>query len=368
MEKFIGAKQIEISFDEILERSFNVLSKWGVEREVSDMVVSALIKSESEGYPSHGLIKFYDYVKDIEDGYLMPLNKPFVEEQKYCDVKVVNGNKSFGILVAKLLVSEFESMMGNSFVNHTINDSKPMLQLSSEIYVKESHHLGRLAHIGESLSSLGYISFGCVNYLGGRQKAVLVNGTEARLSTNPLMFSFPFQDFPIIVDLSTTVTSEGTIRIYDLLNLKVPEGYLVDRLGNVVTDAKKLFSNDENEKAFLLPFGGHKGSVLGQVVEFKTLAGGAKFVSPDSVRIEGNGGYFQVSRPIISMNEYFDSMSKLCEYLRSSKTINGSQVYLSGERSYLGYRESFINQKLNVLDVVWNKLKKTYEKYEQGKP
>ena len=140
----------------------------------------------------------------------------------------------------------------------------------------------------------------------------------------------------------------------------------MDRLGNVVTDAKKLFSNDENEKAFLLPFGGHKGSVLGQVVEFKTLAGGAKFVSPDSVRIEGNGGYFQVSRPIISMNDYFDSMSKLCEYLRSSKTIDGSQVYLSGERSYLGYRESFINQKLNVLDVVWNKLEKTYEKYEQG--
>jgi len=59
----------------------------------------------------------------------------------------------------------------------------------------------------------GLIGFTCANMQGGGQGVAPWGGRDMRLSTNPMAWGIPTSREPIILDMATSASSEGKVRI-----------------------------------------------------------------------------------------------------------------------------------------------------------
>ncbi|MCC6889230.1 MAG: Ldh family oxidoreductase [Hyphomicrobiales bacterium] len=86
-------------------------------------------------------------------------------------------------------------------------------------------------------------------------------GIDPLLGTNPVAFAFPVagQD-PIVIDLATSTSAIGHVRIASYSGAPIPAGVAIDRDGRPTTDAKTAL------EGALTPLGGHKGFALGFAV------------------------------------------------------------------------------------------------------
>src|SRR5262245_17346131 len=67
-------------------------------------------------------------------------------------------------------------------------------------------------------------------------------GAEPLLGTNPMAVAIPAgEEAPIVLDIATSVASNGTIRTYANESRPLPEGWVISRsTGEPITDGKRL--------------------------------------------------------------------------------------------------------------------------------
>ena len=87
-------------------------------------------------------------------------------------------------------------------------------------------------------------------------------GTEPLLGTNPIAVAIPAGDEPpVILDIATSIASNGAIRTHQLEGRPMPEGWVQTRKdGAPITDPSRI-----NEGTYL-PMAGHKGYGLSLVI------------------------------------------------------------------------------------------------------
>jgi LDH2 family malate/lactate/ureidoglycolate dehydrogenase len=82
-------------------------------------------------------------------------------------------------------------------------------------------------------------------------------GRERLLGTNPISIAVPAGDgHPFVLDIATTVTSHGTIKVLAQAGQQMPEGWVIDDEGSPIVDPNRA------DEGFLMPIGGYKGSGL----------------------------------------------------------------------------------------------------------
>ena len=82
-------------------------------------------------------------------------------------------------------------------------------------------------------------------------------GQERLLGTNPISIAIPAgEGDPFVLDIATTVTSHGTIKVLAQAGEQMPEGWVVDLEGNPILDPNRA------DEGYLMPIGGYKGSGL----------------------------------------------------------------------------------------------------------
>jgi L-2-hydroxycarboxylate dehydrogenase (NAD+) len=83
-------------------------------------------------------------------------------------------------------------------------------------------------------------------------------GLELLLSTNPIAVVVPTLEEPMVVlDMATTVTAYGKVKTYAQQSRPMPEGWMIDREGRPLTDAKRA------NEGLLLPLGGMEAGYKG---------------------------------------------------------------------------------------------------------
>ena len=111
-------------------------------------------------------------------------------------------------------------------------------------------------------------------------------GAEPVLGTNPLAFSAPAtRNGPFELDMATTTVAGGKIKIAKLNHKPLPVGWVVDRLGQPVTDSTEAARVvQELHEGGITPLGGtrehggHKGYGLAMMVQILAgTLGGAAF-------------------------------------------------------------------------------------------
>ena len=303
------------------------LTSVGVPPEDAGQVAALMAESDARGGDAHGVFRLPQYVKQIQEGAVNARpNIRIVKER--AGTALIDGDNALGHLVMKRateLAIEKARHCGVAWVGtlHS-NHAGP-----AQIYP-------RMAAVRDMIG----IYF-CV---GNANLVPPWGGTEALLSTNPIAIAVPALQHPsIVLDMATTNTAFGKIRLKAQRNEPMPEGWMIDRQGQPLTDPKRA------SEGFLVPVGGPKG--YGLALMFGLLAGtlnGAAFgrdvvdYTVDS-KTPSNTGQAIMAVDIAAFTDVQDfkqDVDEVWDVMKSSPTLPGvDEIRLPGEHSEMLYRE-----------------------------
>ena len=311
----------------LVEFIARALSAAGIPPEDARQVASLMAESDARGGDAHGVFRLPQYVKQIQGGAVNPRpNIRIVSTQ--AGTALVDGDNAIGHLVMKRateLAMEKARQCGVGWVG-----------------TRRSNHAGPAQLYPRMAAARDMIGmYFCV---GNTNLVPPWGGTEVLLSTNPISIAVPGLRHPIItLDMATTNTAFGKIRLKAQRGEPMPEGWMIDREGKPLTDAKRA------SEGFLVPIGGPKGYGLALMIGL--LAGtlnGAAFgrdvvdYTVDS-KTPSNTGQTIAAVNIAAFSEvqpFKESVDEVWEVMKSSPTLPGvDEVRLPGEHSEQIYRE-----------------------------
>lgn len=321
-----------------------IFERIGTSKSVAARVADSLVKSNLFGHDSHGVIRIPQYMSLIRSGHLNPSAKIEVEKET-ATTATLNGNWCFGQIVAQ------------KAIELAIEKAKQHLMASVVAY--QSCHVGRLGEYPTIAAEVGMIGLAAVNGHGGPAHMAPWGGIERRISTNPISFAAPTnKDYPVLIDMTSTVVAEGKVRVKRNRGEQLPEGWIIDAKGNPSTDPKDFY---EPPRGSILPFGGlagHKGYSLGIMVDILSGAlSNAGCISKDA--IGGKNGIFTMALNIesfVSVDEFKRTVSDYIDYIKSSPTAPGvDEILIPGEPEYRTFSKR-LKAGLFVEDETWNQI------------
>lgn len=337
-----GVRNVRITVEEAEAHCSDALMQAGAPESIAAKVAYMIVRNETDGHCSHGVLRVLDYLADANSGALDVKAVPQV--RRISDsVRVIDGQRGFGVLAADNIISQMGDVLRTADIG--------------AVALVNSHHIGRLYRIGEAIGKGGNAVLGFVNYLGAGQRMPPWNGQQERLCTNPIMIAFPTEHEPFVLDMTTTTVAEGKIRERALTGRRVPKGWLIDKNWKPVTDPMRLYTKPPT--AYMVPLGGkfgYKGYGLALAVE--VLAGivtGAGFAQ-DGVCLGGNGGLFIGLRPEAFgrlTGDFISEVEQLRNYLKKSPAAKG-EIRFPGEASSPARRTR--TEVISVNRKVWEEI------------
>jgi hydroxycarboxylate dehydrogenase B len=311
----------------------DLLVALGVARGEAETVAVSLVGANLRGHDSHGVMRLPQYAGFIERGeyrHGVDLN---VERETPAAV-VCDGQWGLGQVQAHRLL------------DLVIPKARQMgVALGT---ARDCGHIGRLGEYAERAAGLGMLLLATVNNGGAVQRVAPPGGLEPRLSTNPFCAGIPTAtaDAPIVVDFGTSIVAEGKVREYYISNRPVPEGWLLDHLGQPTTNPGVLY---EPPKGTILPLGGpysFKGFGLGLILDLwaGALSGGGCSQTVQR-HVPGNNVFFLVIAPeqLAGADVLLRQSAELSDWIRATPLAPGvDAVVLPGdpERSTLQERST----------------------------
>jgi LDH2 family malate/lactate/ureidoglycolate dehydrogenase len=164
-------------------------------------------------------------------------------------------------------------------------------------------------------------------------------GLDMLLSTNPLAVALPGgEEPPVVLDMATTVAAYGKVKAKAQRGEMMPVGWMIDRLGQPLTDPKRA------DEGFLMPIGGYKGYGLALIVGL--LAGTLNGAAMGSEVVDFNHDETSVTNTgqailAIDVSAFGDvdafkaRVDRLVRELRDSERMPGvERIWLPGEQSH----------------------------------
>ena len=241
-------------------RSFahQVMLAAGASEQNAAIVADHLAGANLVGHDSHGVHRLEEYVNAIQEGRVDPAATPRpVREGPTTAVY-----EAAGVLgqVAGALVTE--QAIARAAAHGT-----------AVVIGRNANHIGRAGVYALQMAEAGLV--GQVYTSGNGSPLVAPWGsTERRLATNPIAIAVPTAGEPILVDVTTSVTAEGKVRVARNAGKLLPPDQILDRDGNPSNRPEDFYAGGS-----LLPLGaamGHKGYGLAVIVDLLgALLGGA---------------------------------------------------------------------------------------------
>jgi LDH2 family malate/lactate/ureidoglycolate dehydrogenase len=331
MSETASPAQPRLGITELQQFITRALTSVGVPPQEATQVAVLMAESDARGGDAHGIFRLQQYVKQLQSGGINA--RPHIRiVSDRAGAALIDGDNGLGHLVMKRaaeLAVEKARQCGIGWVG-----------------TRHSNHAGPAqlyARMAAERNMIGlYFCVGNANVLPPW------GGTEVLLSTNPISIAVPASKHPsIVLDMATTNTALGKIRLKAQRNEPMPEGWMIDRQGKPLTDAKRA------SEGFLVPVGGPKG--YGLALMFGLLAGtlnGAAFgrdvvnYTVDS-KTPSNTGQVIVAVDITTFADveaFKKNVDEMWDVMKSSPTLPGvDEVRLPGEHSEQLYRERMAN-------------------------
>jgi LDH2 family malate/lactate/ureidoglycolate dehydrogenase len=209
------------------------------------------------------------------------------------------------------------------------------------VCIRRSHHIAALAPYARRVALQGQILLLMTSAPAGASVAPY-GGTQALFSPSPIGFGVPTSQDPILVDVSTSITTNGLTNILAKEGKKLPGPWVIDEQGQPTDDPSVVIKPREGT---LLPLGGtdvgHKGYGLSLMVEAMT-AGLSGHGKADPVYRLGASLFVQVLDPqaFSGTTDLHRQMDWLVDKCKSNKPVDATRpVRLPGERGLQLWRE-----------------------------
>ncbi len=286
------------------------------------IVAQLMAQAEAQGSDGHGLIRLAPYARRIRAGgiNLRP------------DIRVVKERAGMALLD------------GDNGMGHLV------MHKAAQIAIDKARHCG-VAWVGARLSNhagpaslyarmpLAQDMIGMYFAVGNANHLPPWGGLDMLLSTNPIAVAVPAgQEPPVVLDMATTVAAYGKVKAKAQRGETMPVGWMIDRLGQPLTDPKRA------DEGFLMPIGGYKGYGLALIVGL--LAGTLNGAAMGSEVIDFNHDDTSVTntgQAILAINpDAFGDLAafkarvdKLVRELRGAERMPGvERIWLPGEQSH----------------------------------
>ena len=174
----------------------------------------------------------------------------------------------------------------------------------------------------------------------------------------------PWSDEPIVLDMTTSATAEGKIRVAAQKGEAIPEGWVIDKNGNPTTNPDDFYDGGA-----ILPLGGplgFKGYGLGVMLDIFCGILTGSGVSRQDLQPGNNGVWFQLIdvQRVISQQEYTDWITKYVAWLKGSRRAPGvDEILLPGEIE-ARRREQRRAEGIPLPDETWRQMLELAEKLE----
>ena len=305
------------------------------------MVVDALMEATLSGYNSHGVMRIPRYVEELQRGNIIA-GAEFKILKETASSAYVDAGRALGPVTATLAVNLACEKAADTGIGC--------------VSTKNSNDIGRLGSYVLKPAKSGFLTLIMVNDSGGLPSVAPFGGAKRFFSTNPFGAGIPTEHESIVIDISTSMTSVGKLRMAANRSMSVPNGWLIDSQGKSVVNASKFFQDPNN--VVLLPLGGllagHKGFALQLLID--VLAGGiggAGVCTGRDPGIEANAIFTIAIDPehFASHDTFIELVSSMVAGLKNVNTLpNVDEIMLPGERAA---RERQIRHKYGIpLDSV----------------
>jgi L-2-hydroxycarboxylate dehydrogenase (NAD+) len=281
-----------------------------------------MAEAELQGSDGHGVIRLLPYARRIRAGGLnLRPNIKVVQERP--GMALLDGDNGMGHLV---------------------------MQRAAELAIEKARHCG-IAWVGSRLSNhagpaslyarmpMAQDMIGLYFAVGNANHLPPWGGLDMLLSTNPIAVAVPAgEEPPVVLDMATTVAAYGKVKAKAQRGEQMPVGWMIDRLGQPLTDPKRA------EEGFLMPIGGYKGYGLSLIVGL--LAGTLNGAAMGSEVIDFNHDDTSTTNTgqaimAIDLSAFGDvagfkaRVDRLVREMRGSERMPGvERIWLPGEQSH----------------------------------
>lgn len=208
-----------------------------------------IVAGERDGCKSHGIYRIEGALRTLKAGKVNGTAVPELDPGTGSAIVRVDARGGFSNPAFELglpALAERAKQLGLAAL--VVNDCTHFAALWPEVEQVTGHGLAALVMCP---------SYATVAPAGG--KAPL-------LGTNPFAFGWPRQGRdPYVFDFATSVAARGEIELHRRAGKPLPEGWAIDSEGRATTDPEAALAGA------MLPFGAHKGSAIGTMIEL--LAG-----------------------------------------------------------------------------------------------
>jgi hydroxycarboxylate dehydrogenase B len=318
------------SAQKLKELVLKIFLALGATEKEAFIVSEHLIENNLLGHDSHGIIRVLQYAKEVEGEQCLNLGAKLQLLKQKDSIALMDANFCLGP-VAGIEATEKAIKLAKNYGIGSVT-------------VMNTHHTGRLGTYTSLAAKNNMIGLACVNWAKEEAMGVVpFGGREGRISTDPISFACPRnREYPFLVDMATSVVAEGKIRISKNRNEKIPEGWILNKKGQLSDNPEDYYNGGA-----ILPLGGiqggHKGFALGLVVEI--LAGALSKNKPiqKNVKQEGQGLFILVLdiEKYISLKEFKEEIEKLFVHVKDTPTMQGyDEVIIPGEIEFKRKQEN----------------------------
>ncbi|MEQ8356240.1 MAG: Ldh family oxidoreductase [Kiloniellaceae bacterium] len=222
----------------------SAFGRLGVPESDAKAVAGLMVKADLYGYDTHGTFRLRQYVDRLRDGGTNPRPKVAVVNENQATA-VVDGDNGLGHLPMRFAAELAIKKAGAGGIGW--------------VGVRNGNHAGPASiyvNMPVERDMIGiYAAVGSANHVPP------FGGMDLLLGTNPMAIAVPAgKAAPFVLDMATTVAAVGKIKSLAQRGEMMPEGWMVGRDGQPLTDPKR------REEGFLLPIGGAKGYGLAMAI------------------------------------------------------------------------------------------------------
>ena len=311
-----------VTYERLQAHIATALHTVGLPAPDAEKVATLMAQADLQGSDGHGVIRLPQYVKRIRAGGMN--TRP--------DIRVVHEKAAMAVL-------DGDNGMGHLVVSRAAELAIEKARTAGVAWVgvRSSNHAGPASlyarmPIAHDMIGL-YFAVGNANHLPPW------GGMEMLLSTNPIAVGIPTgTEPPVVLDMATTVAAYGKVKAKAKAGEMMPEGWMIDRLGQPLLDPKRA------DEGFLLPIGGHKGYGLALIVGL--LAGTLQGAAMGKQVVDFNKDHTSKTNTgqailVIDLRAFGDpaafkaQVDSLVRDLRSGERLGGiDRIWLPGEQSH----------------------------------
>ena len=175
-------------------------------------------------------------------------------------------------------------------------------------------------------------------------------GSEGRFGTNPICYGFPSAEAPVIWDIGTSAIIHAEVTLAGRLGQRLKPGLAFDPAGEPTLDPAAALAG-----AFA-PWGGHRGSGLGLVVQMLGMLAGSPMM-PEHLR---DFGYLIIAlRPdlLTDLDDYKAGIAEYARTVRATRPVaGGPPVRMPFERSLADREARRAAGTVDVADEIYQAL------------